>query len=448
MGLASTFYLLPEGVQRKFGWILRRAMFPKAYLSHSIRYRKFNALSDEEKKIWIYNKVKHLANHAQRHNKFYASHYKSKNFDANSLQCYEDLQRIPIVNKEILRKSKDKWIPSSSLGLRGRTAGTSGSPMPFAFDQMQVIKERFYISKIFEQIGCTERDTRLVFRGLSHMGESSWLYHPEGDCYLINTFKPFEEIKSDIVDLAYSKNIKYLHGFPSSIYQFAKKCGQNENTDVLNAIKSNLKGILLGSEFPAKVYLDEISKIFNVPTISWYGHSELVVFAAERTEPLEYYPFQSYGWCESIQQHKGRNHLAGTCYDNYLTPFIRYDTEDSIDVIDGNMGLLNSFSISQGRIGECVLDKNSHPVSLTALITARHHKAFDVADFVQISQERNGEAVIHVTSESHLPDNISELFDLKNVDIEFRFEQRNQPYRTKLGKLPLLIPQSVINECG
>lgn len=447
MNMKHIFYSLPVSIQRNFGWHIRRVLYSRLYREHKKQYEQFNSLDTEKKKKWIFTKVKTIAIYAQTNNAFYKSFYSNHGFDANSLKYYEDLQRIPIVTKDILRSSKDKWLPPSTAGFRGNTGGTSGSPLNFAFSRSQLIKENFYIFKLWERIGCSEENTRLVFRGLSHLGDRAWMYHPESDAYLINVYKPFSEIVDGIAELAGAKRIDFLHGYPSAIYQFAKGCSADEHSELRKTIGRNLRGILLGSEYPAPIYRDTITDVFGVPTISWYGHSEKVVLAAEQLELFVYYPFNSYGWCEAVPIGDNINHLVGTSYDNYLTPFIRYDTGDSVDVVKSTDELLHSFRIAKGRIGEYIYDRNNHPVSLTAFIFGRHHSAFDVADFVQISQSKLGKATLHLTCQAQPENlNLTQLFDLKNIDVEFVIQTRPKPYRTSLGKTPLLIPAEELAE--
>ena len=86
-------------------------------------------------------------------------------------------------------------------------------------------------------------------------------------------------------------------------------------------------------------------------------------------------------------------------------------------------------------------DRNNNPISLTALIFGRHHEAFNSIDFCQILQEKHGFATIVVTSSKHTAiKDLPSLFDFRGVDIDFDFNITSQPYKTNLGKVPLLIP--------
>jgi len=77
---------------------------------------------------------------------------------------------------------------------------------------------------------------------------------------------------------------------------------------------------------------------------------------------------------------------------------------------------------------------------LTALIFGRHHKAFDVVDYVQIGQKEPGRATLYVAVRGgNLSGDVGKLLDLTNVDIDFDFEVVDKPIRTKAGKLGLRV---------
>ena len=103
-------------------------------------------------------------------------------------------------------------------------------------------------------------------------------------------------------------------------------------------------------------------------------------------------------------------------------------------------GVLETFKITKGRSGEFIFDRHRSKISLTALIFGRHHKIFNIASHVQIHQKKEGFATIYVTiRDGWSVDDWSEYFDQSNVAITFDFKIIKEPYRTKRGKVPLLI---------
>ena len=437
--MKGLFYKMPVAVQRKMGWRLRDLQTWSGRRNQRALFEQFNRLSPEGKKKWVFDQVRVVALFAQRNNPFYNRYYREKGFDAADMRSFEDLKEIPVVTKELLRAAGDEWLQPLPGQLFGNTGGTSGNPLKFCLSRTQGIRERFYMSQIWSRIGCSFKHTRAVFRGLN-LGNRSWVYNPEADAYFINMYRSLDETAGEIEAFFSTQRVEYLHGYPSTIYAFASNCLREENMGLQQNVRRHLRGVLLGSEYPAPQYREVIEKAFSVPTISWYGHSEKVILAAENGLPFTYEPFHSYGFCEAVPFEDGNMHLVGTCYDNMASPFIRYDTGDSIEPEQIENGLLASFRVENGRLGEFVIDQNNHPVSLTAFVFGRHHKVFEHAEFIQISQDRPGHALLHVTTRHPIPaEQLTQWFDLTNVDMKFDIKCREQPVRTRQGKIPLLI---------
>jgi len=433
-------YNIPPKLVRLFLPYLKHIRTYNKYRKYNQVHRAFSHYNAGEKKKWIFRRVKEIAIHAQNSNPFYCELYHSANFKAETLQSFDDLSHIPIVTKSMLKMNIEKWLVSSNGYSISNTGGTSGNPLKFLISPNQGARERYYMNQIWAQIKVSPFDYRAVFRGVN-LGDNAWLYKPEEDAFFINPFVSFDSVYEQYIKLFKNYRISVLHGYPSSLYLFASYCLQDEYTKLRNLINRNIKGILLGSEFPARAYRSVIEQAFPAPTISWYGHSEKVVLAREVQQHYLYYPFQSYGYTEAVISSSGETHLVGSCYDNFASPFIRYDTEDSITPVDTQHGLLLSFKIDNGRLGEFVVDRNGKHISLTALIFGRHHKAFEVVDFVQVSQPKPGEAIIHVTLSDNSISNakILSFFDFTNISMHFSVCTRNAPIKTVSGKIPLLV---------
>jgi len=195
----------------------------------------------------------------------------------------------------------------------------------------------------------------------------------------------------------------------------------------------------LGSEYPIPEYRETVEKIFKTESISWYGHSEMVILAYEKKKKYNYVPFQKYGYCES-KKINGKHHLLGTSYYNYMHPFIRYDTEDLIEPVDKTNDILTSFNIKEGRIGDFVIDKKNNNISLTSLIFGRHPKIFEIADFVQVYQDTPGKIIIYCVIPSREGNyNLENLLDFSNVEIDYKVKEIENPIRNQTGKINLML---------
>jgi phenylacetate-CoA ligase len=251
----------------------------------------------------------------------------------------------------------------------------------------------------------------------------------------LDTYVDFNKLAPNIKKIAKRTPIRFLHGYPSTIYEFALYCDKHDH-ELREMLRKSLKGAFLGSEFPQPAFRDKIENVFCIDSINWYGHTEGAVLAYEKNEKFRYYPFQTYGFAEINSD----GHLVASTYYDKATPFIRYDTEDSISDAEIENGFLISFSIKDGRSSEYVLDKNGKKISLTALIFGRHHKLFDYCSHVQICQNKKGEAlVLYLPNDNSIELNPNTLFDNSNIEMEFSFKRLDHPIKTIAGKLNLLV---------
>lgn len=412
-----------------------------AYVPFSVRLgKRYTSFKCEAqtliKKESAFNEIYELVSRAAENIPFYRSHYKNNGFDYKTLKNFDDLSLIPIVRKEDLQKFllKDRLFPSSK-GIVANTGGTSGQPLELVLDPNAYAQEWSHMHTIWETLDYKTSSAKLTLRGMN-LGSKPIKYNFIHNEFQVNAYCDFDLVVKSLNKTLDKYKIEYLHGYPSAIYEFIKLL-KNNAPEVLDKLLTNLKGVFFGSEYPAPIYRTYIEDILNVPTISWYGHTEMAVLAREKSEPFVYYPFQSYGFTESVEI-DGKQHLVGTTIHNKVGPLIRYDTGDLIEPISYKDGILESFKVAEGRIGEFVIDTNGRSIPLTALIFGRHHKLFEVADFVQVHQETPGDLIVIVTTQRD-DINCDALFDAEGVNMNIEFKLVKQPYKTKSGKVSLLV---------
>jgi len=340
----------------------------------------------------------------------------------------DDLQQVPLEKRSILEKGR--YLTN--------TGGSSGHPLVFYLDSKAFAREWAHMHYIWERLGYRTTDLKLVFRG-KNLGDRPLFYNPVHNEYVVNAYCPYERIAETLWRKMRKNRIRFLHGYPSAIYDFIKYCMEHRS-DIIEELRKSLKGILYASEYPAPIYRDPVEACLGVKSISWYGHSEFSILAYE-VEKYLYAPLHTYGYAEAVPSEEGHR-LVCTGYYNHVCPFIRYDTGDLIEPVEQDE-ILRTFRISAGRTGDFITDEEGKRISMTALIFGRHHPVFDRVKFLQIAQINPGEAVIILTRQecSDLnKDDALALMDLSNVGIRFDIKIVDQPFRTKAGKVILKVP--------
>jgi phenylacetate-CoA ligase len=396
-----------------------------------------NGVSVAQKKEFVFLRMFKITCFAYDNIKFYKEYYDSKNFNPHNLTSFDDLTKIPIINKSILNSYS---IEDRSFPKKGRyvvnTGGTSGTPFGFYIEPSSMGHEWAHMHHIWEKLNYSPQDLKLVFAGRSDV-KNGVEYDVVRNHFALDIYAGYDNIAPKLIQLASKHTIKYLHGYPSSIYDFACYC-KDSNPTLLKALKKNLVGAFLGSEYPHAHYRKLIEDVFEIKTISWYGHTERAILAFENEKHFEYVPFHTYGFSEAIQNDSGSFDLICTSYYNEASPLIRYNTEDSVENPIYKENLLHSFEILKGRNGEFVIDNTGKKINLTALIFGRHHVLFNHSKFIQVRQVEMGK--IEILYGSDIPENqASSLFDSNNLNFDIKFVKIDEPIRTISGKIGLLI---------
>ena len=422
---------IPYSVRPGFGGDYRRARRTRRWFDEEA--------SPEEKRDFIFRKVRRVAEIAAREVPFYRDFYAKNGFDVAELRSFEDIAKIPIVTKALLQ---EYGLERRSRKIAGRSAtftgGSSGEPFLFYSDKRQIGNEWAHMHWIWGRLGFKQSDLKLsvalepeappvFYNGLRH--ETVLNIHFSRDILA----DAFLNLPKNV------RKIKYLRGYPSAFSEFLAFC-ETEKPAVLDALRENLRGTFLASEFPSPIFRETIERTTGKPTISWYGHAERAILAPELRRPGLYEPFQSYGFCETVRDADGFESLVGTAYWNFASPLIRYRVDDGVKVIEKEDGIVKSFEILQGRIGDYLIDKNGEKFSITHLNLSCRRETWELVRCVQVEQRSPGAAIFWVTPRRETTaEELERAFDFQNLALDCEFRVVEKPFRTKIGKTPLKI---------
>lgn len=416
------------------------------------KYKKdragFGTMSPEAQKQFIFNKVYKLVAYSLNNIPFYKDYYRQKGFSLDQLHKFEDMERIPIVTKKDLMAVPLEYRSAKRCNRSlANTGGSFGMPLSFYKEWKQKIKETSYYHLAWSSLGYRQSDIRLQLVGRAEMGHIN--YDITRNRLTADVYMPFDLLLEELKVITKDSGVAYLQGYPSVLYELALYLKTNPVAFDTSCLKGKVKGVFLNSEYPYPLYRSAIEEVFNVKTIASYGHTEGCILAFDFGKG-DYLVEQSYGFAEAVER-DGEFHLVGTSYDNYASPFIRYDTADTIDEAQIEDGLLQSFKMTGGgRTGQYVLDKNGKRISLTGLLFGKHHLLFNHCSQIQISQREPGIATIYYVAKDGSLQGRSpqDLFSADGIDMDFDFVRLDQPIRTKAGKVLLLVNPQESNGNG
>ena len=401
-------------------------VYPQAK-AECLRFVQVAAADREEYAIAHFRKI---FEYAREHFPCYHELYAQAGVLSLKIESFADIKKVPVIAKDWTRAHFGEFSGAYKLN----TGGSSGEPTAFWMDKNCWAREWAHMHTIWERLGYKYTDLKLAIRG-KNLGRRPFAYNPVHNEYIINTYLNVKDYAAQLERLFAKRDVKWFHGYPSSIYQFILECEAAFGKEGVQRLFKSVRGLLLSSEFPLP-YMKEKFNAYGLKWISWYGHTEMCVLAYDNDCSNRYRPFATYGLAEVVD-----GHLIGTSFHNFDMPLIRYDTGDLVEATRVSAGgLVEEFAIKEGRSGDFIEDKHGKKIPLTALIFGRHHKAFDVADYVQIGQTEPGKATLYVTMKNReVGGDMAKLFDLTNVDVDFEFRVVERPVRTGMGKLKLRV---------
>ncbi len=356
------YKLLPNSFQNFLVFLYNKIEYKKRYGGNYNQYlEKFKqnrSLSISQLKEIQNERFLDLLNYAIKNSSFYRSLYANTEMPSS----VEEIAKLPIVDKELLRKNiSDVYTIDSKSAIIGKTGGTTGKSLEvlFTHDNMQ---ERFAMLDDFRgRFGYKLGKKTAWFSGKSLLTERDirkkrfWKTDYLHNVRYYSTFHIKDEYLKYYVEDIIQFQPEYLVGFPSTIMEIAKygtRHGYTYREGVTKAI------------FPtAETITSEMRKViepfFHSKMYNQYASSEGAPFIFECSEGNLHMELQS-GVFEVLDDNdrpatSGR--LVVTSFTTYGTPLIRYDIGDSITLEDEKLiALAKKFVKATNWRGGCELE--------------------------------------------------------------------------------------------
>lgn len=378
---------LPTAIQKIIGKIYRN--IPKSILIGSfynetkarlIRDEYLSADQLREKQNYAFLETYANALRSSFYRELYAKH----GVAIESIKSIDDIKQLPTVGKSDLQSHKDRIIVphSTAKSLYITTGGSTGVPVGFYLEKARTrAKELAFIEHLWSRFGYKQGKRTMILRGVPVATSiNSGLYKIDN---LRNWLVMSSVHLGESTITEYNNTIRkyqpvYIQGYPSALLLLAKLFS-NQNISP----PSSIELIFAGSEHLGSEEKAFISKTFNAPVYSWYGHSEKVLLGGFCEYSDKYHMHPLYGYTEILDDNgqlitSGHGELVGTNFDNRIFPLIRYRTCDNATLSDyicrcgRNHLILDSLD---GRTQDILLSKTGRQVSLTYL--NMHTSIFD-----------------------------------------------------------------------
>lgn len=366
---------------------------------------------------------------------------------------FDDLQRLPIVTKAVLRADPEALLAvAKDTADVASTSGSGGRPVTFWLDKNRGAKEFAYLTHFWSRIGFTAgKSRRAVLRGVAINGQGgkSWQWDAALQELHLSPFDFTPQNMQLYCELIEEYQIDFIHGYPSAISvlaQYMVHSGWQAPTC--------LKGLLPASEaiYPQQEAL--FDKAFGgLPIARYYGMSEKVLIAGQVGASPGDYAFEPlYGFAELVTEEgalcavgeKGR--IIGTGFVSRAMPLLRYDTEDMATLRErasrDNRWRLGVSDIAGRWNAEYLVGSGGQLVPMSAVNA--HSEAYGKLHCFQLYQDTIGHVQLRVVPQhgvqlSELQPFIDELHARIGPALHFTLQQvESIAFKTDNGKRPFI----------
>lgn len=333
----KTPYFLKKWMASMNARRLDRVRYGPAYEQTLVEIGEHDKWSTEQFLEYQRRQLQSLIQHVVTKVPYYRKMFSEVGVDAKSITCPEDLQRLPILEREIVRSEPDGLV-DETLDIRkllcSQTSGTTGTPLDLYRDvRLNSTAYAYSDARWHEVAGVRRRREPSVSIG-GHLvtvpGRSKppfWVHNRRWKQLYMSSYHLSPEYLGYYVDELHKYNADYIEGYPSSIYAIAKHIVENNLEPV------PFKACFTTAETLFDYHRETIKEAFGCRTYDQYGCGERVVFAAEcPAGSMHLSP--EFGIVEVVDdndrpvQDGQTGQLICTSLINRIQPFIRYRVGD------------------------------------------------------------------------------------------------------------------------
>lgn len=286
-------------------------------------------------------------------------------FDPYSIESVKDIQRIPFLTKDIIRKEFDnlynKNIPSKNYSLHS-TSGSTGEKLSFLLpNELLYKKNTAFLYRFYHMWGIKPKDRRVTIGGRVFTHKAPfWVFNIFENQLLLSSHHLGNDTVSLYVNKIESFKPAFIQGHPSAILVMSKYILDRDRE-----LKVNIKVIFTTGETLIEEDKKIIEKAFNCPVAQQYGSGENCFSSQQGPDDIGYLINYEHGFIELIGEGDLKE-VVVTSLQNDVMPFVRYKMNDYVKVSNerysSRYGLPILFDEVVGRTDDIIMLKNGSSI--------------------------------------------------------------------------------------
>ena len=316
-----------------YGYQQKRVRYGKVYYDHLEYLKKIHKFSRKKLENLQFEELMKLLNYVVEKSKFYRELYSG--IDIKKFKSVENIKKLPIVTKEMLRQNIDDIITiPKSKGIVANTGGTTGKSLIVYFRPEDVQKRMAVLDYFKMKHGFINIEMkRATFMGKhivppKQRSKVFWRYNAAIKQMLYSAFDITKENIPYYVESLNKFQPQAIDGFVSSIYEIATYMD-------IHKIKPTFKPVAIfpTSETVTAEHREVIERVFGAKVRDQYASSEGAPFVWECECGRLHYDVST-GIIENIKE---TNEILVTSFTSYGTPLIRYKIGDKMVFEDSSI---------------------------------------------------------------------------------------------------------------
>lgn len=355
---------------------------------------------------------------------------------ADEIQHLEDIIKLPILTKDMLKAHGKELLTRSKRGLmKNHTSGTTGTPLTVFQDWASVWREQAYFVCYRKRCGYNYGEPMVSLRGNLGRSDISLKVHVSNTLFL-SSYNINEHTAITYYQLIKQHHAKAIEGYPSSLYNLALVLHDK-------GLECHIPVAFTSSETLHDYQRALIEKVFNTQIYDHYGTTERTIRLEESFDHDGYFEDPGYG----IEEYYD-DYVISTSLINDVFPLIRYKTTDCIVPKQGCFPL-HSYDATiesiEGRTASNIVGKDGTRYSDAALTFI--FKDVPNVRKAQFIQNEPGKVTLNIVPDRDFKQSeqniilslIDEKMGLRNIDVDIQLINEAELKYTKRNKLALVI---------
>jgi phenylacetate-CoA ligase len=401
--------------------------------------KRSESLTKEQLREIQSNKLREILIFAQNYSPFWKKVFDTHKISVTNEDPFHVLKKIPPIDKSslILNNSDIHTQYKFNKTFKAKTSGTTGASLSFYKNELWDSYNRASIFRGYSWYNVKPWDFNFYFWGLN-LSLKKRLTLKTFDFFL-NRRRIFSYHNKDFESLLRSKAYpRYIEGYSSSIYEFAKYTLSNNKTRTFSKLKL-VKGT---SETILPHYHEIVEKAFGVGFTNEYGSAEAGIIGFSCPYGNMHINVESV----VVEEHNGE--AIVTNLNSKSFPILRYQQGDIIEVdskIKCKCGLSHPIIKSvKGRVGSVIHGKKStYPSLLLYNVFKNINGKYDMSISYQAIQKLKGHLTVKIDQKPNdFLDKIiqSEFKKYTDMDLEIDIEEliingKSSKFRDFISKL-------------